>query len=145
MAAAQLTAAATQLPAAAPQLTAAAANLTTAAAQLAVPVPHPIPDHEFTLFVVDGHVKAKAPQATVVGQIVRFTCPDGAFRVEFQGESPYEVFTVRDSMLRPILKAGNFKARCFVTPTGQTQEIGWTPGDEEAGLNQPSEPPPPPQ
>jgi hypothetical protein len=77
-----------------------------------------------------------------VGQLVEFVCKQGALRIEYvDGEKVYKDppegtivdfqkgAGIRILSNRPprieLLRAGGFKTRCFVTPKGQSQEVGW--------------------
>ena len=68
-----------------------------------------------------------------VGDTVRYSSPDGKVRVAFDAATPYDVSRVGDSETRTLKQAGRFRFSCFITPTGSTTEVGWSPSDPDAG------------
>ena len=107
-------------------------------------VSYAMSDHEITLLVVNRKVKAKPPVTLLVGQTVRYTAPNGKLRIEFPDGSPYDIEVVEDSLPHTIIKAGRYTGHCFVKLDGETEELGWSPGDNDAGVNHDVENPPPP-
>jgi len=107
-------------------------------------VSYTMSDHEITLLVVGRKVKAKPPVTLRVGQTVQYTAPNGKIRIEFPDGSPFDIEEVRDSLPHTILKAGQYTGHCFVTLDGETEELGWSLGDDDAGVIHDVENPPPP-
>jgi hypothetical protein len=90
--------------------------------------------HEIKIHLVGGvSVKADKDPVLHVGDTVCYASPNGKARVVFPSGSPYAVSQVADAGAHKLLKAGRFQFQCFVTPTGQTVEIGWDPKNPQAG------------
>ena len=105
----------------------------------------PAPDREITLHLMDGKSVRPAPSGPLfVGQKVRYTSPDGHVRIVFPDASPYTASEVHDAHVHELRQPGHFTFHCFITPHGQTQEIGWSPQDPDAGGDHDVQPPPPP-
>ncbi|PYQ26613.1 MAG: hypothetical protein DMF56_23670 [Acidobacteria bacterium] len=71
-----------------------------------------------------------------VDDTVKYFSPDGKVRVVFEGIGPFGTAvseTVLDGERRTLKTAGKFFCRCFITPTGSTTEIGWSPATPESG------------
>ena len=91
-------------------------------------------NHEIKIHLVSGVGVRPGPMRTLsVGDTVRYTSPDGKVRVEFAGPSPYAVNDVADSAEHTLQNAGTFVFKCFITPAGSTEEVGWSPSDPGAG------------
>lgn len=92
-------------------------------------------DYEVTFRLIDGKsVKPvpALPNPMRVGKTVRYSSPDGALHIEFENDSPFEMNVISDGQVATIVRAGNFKCHCSLTPPGQTTAIGW-PADAGSG------------
>ena len=89
--------------------------------------------HEIKINLTDGRVRPDPTDTLEVGDTVRYSSPDGKARVAFLGKSPYEVSEVGDSETHTLCQGGHYTFNCFVTPTGSKNEVGWGPGDPDAG------------
>jgi hypothetical protein len=90
--------------------------------------------HEVKIHLVDGaSVVADAIPVLRVGDTVSYSSPDGKARVFFPSGSPFAASEVHNAHHHAVKTAGHFEFQCFVTPTGKTEEIGWSPENPEAG------------
>jgi hypothetical protein len=91
--------------------------------------------HEFGITLTGGEPRHAIPPATMIvdqGDTVQFFSNDGVARVEFE-ISPFSDVAddvINDRIRRQVIKRGAFFAKCFVTPTGEKNEIGWSEFEE---------------
>jgi hypothetical protein len=82
------------------------------------------------------------------GDIVQYDCDDGKLRIAFlpplvsnpeKGKtlrftdgSSIEILEVNPLQVK-LLTKGKFQCQCFITPRGQTTEVGWSTGSPNSG------------
>jgi hypothetical protein len=92
-----------------------------------------VADHEITIRLTDGgHAKPDIPAAMKVGETVRYTSSDGDLRIVFPNGSPFgdtgtDIAEIRGERTLTLQREGVFLCRCFITPSGSIQEVGWDP------------------
>ena len=90
--------------------------------------------HEIKIRLAGGvSVETDALPALRVGDTVHYSSPDGKARVFFPSGSPFAISHVSDAEKHTVKTPGRFQFQCFITPTGKTKEIGWTPENPKAG------------
>jgi len=89
--------------------------------------------HKINIRLNGDSVRAEKSEEIRVGDTVTYSSPDGKVRVVFPGASPYKVSEVHNMHDHLVHHSGSFGFQCFITPHGQTQEIGWNPEHPEAG------------
>ncbi len=90
--------------------------------------------YEIKIHLVRGtSVEADPSPVLHIGDTVRYSCTEGMARIVFPSGSPYAVSKVHDAHNHTVKKPGNFRYECYVTPTGQTKEIGYNPNDPKSG------------
>jgi hypothetical protein len=90
--------------------------------------------HEIKIHLVGGlSVETETAPILHVGDTVHYSSLDGKARVFFPASSPYAAFHVSDAEKHTLKTPGRFQFQCFITPTGKTEEIGWSPQNPKAG------------
>jgi hypothetical protein len=90
--------------------------------------------HNIEIHLVGGaSVQADASPVLRVGDTVSFSSPDGKVRVLFPSGSPYGVSEIHNAHVHAVKTPGTFQYLCFITPTGKTEEIGWSLTNPNAG------------
>ena len=104
--------------------------------------------HHFVIRLIGGTVLADKSPEIHVGDTVTYTSPDGKARVEFPDSTPYSVREIHNAHDHLVRSPGLFEFHCFITPHGQTKEVGWSEEHPEAGGEHDVKPgltdPPPP-
>ena len=89
--------------------------------------------HKIDIRLNGGRVRAEKSAGIRVGDTVTYTSSAGKVRIAFPNGSPYKVEEVHNMHDHLVHSAGTFEFRCFITPHGATEEIGWSPKDPDAG------------
>ena len=90
--------------------------------------------HEIKMHLVGGtDVVADAAPYMHIGDTVCYSSADGKVRVVFPAGTPYDVSEIHDGNSHKVKTLGRFGFQCFITPTGKTEEVGWSPKNPKAG------------
>ena len=89
--------------------------------------------HEIKIHLTKGKVRSDKSPVLRVGDTVRYSSPDGKARVFFPSGSPYAVSKISDAHKHTLKKPGKFEYQCFITPSGEKAELGWSPKTPAAG------------
>ena len=88
--------------------------------------------HKIEIKLVDDHAVPLMPDAMQVGDTISFFSRHKRFRVEIEHGSPFDdptIHRVSDSDGRKLRNRGRFFCKCFITPDGSNQEVGWREGE----------------
>ena len=89
--------------------------------------------HKINILFNDGSVRAEKSEAIRVGDTVTYASDGGKVRIVFPNGSPYKVNEVHNMRDHVVQHAGSFEFHCFITPHGETQEVGWSPEHPRGG------------
>src|SRR5438309_981973 len=89
--------------------------------------------HKINILLAGDSVRAEKSEPIRVGDTVTYASAGGKVRIMFPGDSPYKVKEVHNMREHVAQHAGSFEFHCFVTPHGQTVEVGWSDQHPEAG------------
>jgi hypothetical protein len=95
-------------------------------------------DHDIVIVLRGNEAIPKDPLLGFdPGETVRYSSPDGKVTIEFKDNgSPFDVDVVEGGQIVKVRDTkGSFRCRCFVTPAGSTERIGWRPGSDLSGAD----------